>query len=187
MLLFACLTLAQQSAPFHLALLSSHKSLNGSLLDACHGGAGFESICLLEQGKRSYTEFRFNASYQLNKQDQGYLIFNMPIGDVNNGGFILSSPAKMQYTPSTNVAYPLLIPADNTTADLFTFDDNNLLAQTGPRDPFNSNFDEVLFYRWYLCDYNISGYRYRDLVWVMGTGRPEAPNCDKVNVTQVLI
>lgn len=133
------------------------------------------------------TEFRFNISYQLNKLDQGYLIFNLPIGDINNGGFILSSPAKMQYISSTNVAYPVFIPADNSTANFFTFDDNNLLAQIGPSDPYDLNFNEVPFYRWYLCDYNISGYRYRDLVWVMGKGRPEATNCDKVNVTQVFV
>jgi hypothetical protein len=133
------------------------------------------------------TEFRFNASYELNNQTQGYLIFNLPIGDVNDGGFILSSPAQMHFTSSTNIAYPLFTPTDNSTADFFTFDANNLLAQTGPRDPSNSDFDEIPFYRWYVCDYNISGYQYKDLVWVMGKGRPEAANCNKVNVTQVFV
>ncbi|PQE09948.1 hypothetical protein CJF31_00003847 [Rutstroemia sp. NJR-2017a BVV2] len=187
LLLFTGLILAQQSAPFNLALLSTHKSLNGSLLDACHVAAAYESICLLGQGDRSYTEFRFNASHQLNNQTEGYLFFNLPIGDVKNGGFVVPSPAQMQFMPSTNVAYPLLIPADNYTADFFVFDANNLLAQMGPLDPSKSNYEQVPFYRWYVCDYNIFGYQYRDLVWVMGKGRPEAANCDKVNVTWVFV
>jgi hypothetical protein len=93
----------------------------------------------------------------------------------------------MHFTSSTNVAYPLLIPADNYTADLFVFDANNLLAQMGPLDPSKSNYEQVPFYRWYVCDYNIFGYQYRDLVWVMGKGRPEAANCDKVNVTRIFV
>ncbi|PQE08422.1 hypothetical protein CJF30_00005271 [Rutstroemia sp. NJR-2017a BBW] len=196
LLLFTGLTLAQQSAPFNLALLSTHKSLNGSRLDACHVAAGYEirhcyahtaSLLGADVLTSLKTEFRFNASYQLNNQTQGYLFFNLPVGDVNNGGFVVPSPAQMHFTSSTNVAYPLLIPADNYTADFFVFDANNLLAQMGPFDPSKSNYEQVPFYRWYVCDYNIFGYQYRDLVWVMGKGRPEAANCDKVNVTRVFV
>lgn len=49
-------SVTDQSANFNMVVISPNATLNGSLLGACHDGAAFEGVCIIEGGGVANTE-----------------------------------------------------------------------------------------------------------------------------------
>jgi hypothetical protein len=194
----SALTSAQydiESKSFRLVLVSKENKINGQTLTACHVGAAIESLCLSKSTSTSKPEplaastFRFNTSANSSPPSgsdgaPGILTYKL------NSTPPIPSSVQFSYDPTTNYALPLLFPGTSQNTQTFSFDKNNLLNVQGyvnyKTSPPKAG-DTKAYYRWYACQTYYSGYEYPNLVWVLGEGEPETPDCAKVNVKRVYI
>jgi len=171
-----------QSPEFSLVLLSTNETINGTILVACHEGAGIEGLCL---GAGSASPFQFNYSSAATVDPtigtEGIITY-----ELEGGNFNVSSPLSLSYNPTSNVAVPLFTPGYESTTVSFLndqlyipgyIDDTQVPAAVDGLKNYN---------RWYSCD-TYAGYAYTTLAWLMGDGVPENPTCQKVDVVRVFI
>ncbi|KAG6038696.1 hypothetical protein E4U41_003864 [Claviceps citrina] len=172
-----------QSRPFHLVIQSADKSLNGSAFSTCHTGAAIESICLY---RGSNATFHHNTTEGVQPGPggvPGLLTWELPSRP--------PIPSSMTFStdPSTNVALPLLFPGSNN-AQWVSFDGRNQLNIASYLDdtksPPSGQRPRALK-NWYVCDTYFSGYTYRTLAWVLGSGKPQNPSCVRVQVRRVFL
>jgi hypothetical protein len=188
-LLLATATTAQytnQSAPFHLIVLSENSTVNGSTLFACHEGAAIEGLCL---GSKEIVDT--TTVYNFNTTTNEGLVFNATIGEpgyltyeLRGGNFNVSEPVQLSYDPTSNVAVPLFSPSESGTS--VAFDEDDLLNIQGYVDDTTNPASiggPYAYYRWYVCT-TYEGYTYTTLAWALGNGSPENPTCVSVNVTR---
>jgi hypothetical protein len=186
--LTACLTSAQylnQTAPFHLQILSSNTTLNGTYLFACHEGAAIEGLCTGPSAgfPQNASPFTFNYSSAQTPDatvgPTGLLTYLL-----HGGNFNVSSPMALSYNPTSNVAVPLLMPAE--TGTLVAFIGDKLVVPGFVDDSVSPPaYGETKAYeRWQVCLTN-AGYQYNTLAWLMGSGEPQNPSCQKVDVRSV--
>ncbi|KAF2465393.1 uncharacterized protein BDR25DRAFT_239524 [Lindgomyces ingoldianus] len=182
-----------QSAPFHLILLSSNTTINGSTLSACHEGAAIEGLCLSNSISISQPESIAPGTFTFNYSDSvvtpnvtlgspGYLTYLL-----QGSNFNFSEPMGLYVNPTTNVALPLFYPGDNL-ATVVSFDESNLMNIQGYIDDTKSPAavgNITAYYRWYSCTTYYTGYTYVMLSWVLGAREPQNPTCIKVNVKRV--
>lgn len=165
----------QQSAPFHLQVVSANETLNGSGFVSCHEGAAIEGLCLSVAPGDTYY---FNTSST--GGDEGYLVWNLQTSSIT-----VSSPLKFYYSLSSNVALPLF---QTTYGDLLTFTDDDFLAVPSFSDdtvtpPVSTS--ETALQRWVVCTTYFSGYTYTSLAWVLGEAPAQNPSCQSVQVKRV--
>lgn len=85
--------------------------------------------------------------------------------------------------PSTNVALATITPESSFTQ--IGFDkSNSMYIPSYYNDMVSPPVDgkQRKLYRWWICEYNYSGYVYNDLCWQQGHYPPENPTCQKVDV-----
>ncbi|TVY85578.1 hypothetical protein LSUE1_G000088 [Lachnellula suecica] len=177
---------ANQSAPFYLVLSSQNETLNGTTLSSYHEGAAIESFGLGGPLSTASVEYTFNYSIQ-SWQDPpptGVNLTGLLTWELRGGNFNLSSPMQLSYTPSSNVAVPLLEPSDDGT--LVAFDDENKLTILSYQDDTKPlpNYAVTPTYNWYVCTTYV-GYLYQTLAWVVGNAEPQNPTCQKVDVLRI--
>ncbi|KAF2659950.1 hypothetical protein K491DRAFT_549848, partial [Lophiostoma macrostomum CBS 122681] len=182
-----------QSAPFHLVLISDDSSVDGDTLSACHAGAGIESLCLSHSISTSKTAAIAATPFQFNTSDSvvtpnktlgapGYLTYELQGSNFNE-----SEALGLYIDRSTNVGLLLLEPGTQD-AIVVAFDSNNLLNIQDYIDdtqdpPVAGNY--TAYYRWYSCTTYYVGYQYVTLTWVLGEAKPQNPTCVKVDVKRV--
>ncbi|KAL5115875.1 hypothetical protein ACEQ8H_006191 [Pleosporales sp. CAS-2024a] len=179
------------SPGFKLVLTTACGTVNQSVA-ACHVGAGFESLCLLNSTIPSST-FYFNttsfAAPPVNRPDlgtPGILTWVLPVA----GGTPQPSAAHFAYDPSTNLALPILQLGTPTNVQLMSFTDKNQLILQGTTDFTTNPPSQVGAYalsRWYVCTTEYAGYVYNNLAWGLGPVAPQNPSCASVNVTRVFV
>ncbi|KAF2678318.1 hypothetical protein K458DRAFT_317449 [Lentithecium fluviatile CBS 122367] len=195
-LAFAASTLAQydnESPPFNLVLLSADEKVNGSTLSACHSGAGISSLCLSNGNSTSapspqpVATFHFNTSTIPQPASPGstpgFLSYDVPTSTTP-----IPSTLDFFVDPITNFALPLFYPGNEGRT--LAFDDQDLLNVQGYVDygvnPPKSG-DWVAYYRWFSCTTYYMAYEYVNVVWGLGVGEPETPDCVKVEVKRVIV
>jgi hypothetical protein len=195
-LAFAALTNAQyyvnQSAPFHLVLISDDDAVNGSTLSACHTGAAIESLCLSNGNSTSSptpipaATFYFNTSAIPQPASPG----STPgiLGYTLQATPPIPSSVEFVYDPIVNYALPQLYPGDG--GQTLAFDEQDLLNVQGyvnySVSPPKAG-DWVAYYRWFSCTTYYAGYEYVNLVFALGDTTPQTPGCAKVDVKRVFI
>ncbi|RDL38805.1 uncharacterized protein BP5553_03145 [Venustampulla echinocandica] len=168
-----------QSAPFTIILLSQNSTLNGASLAACHEGAAIEGLCLAGGKFGEATQFTYNTSSPDDKT--GILAYQL-IG----GNFNVSCPMQFSYSPSSNVAMPIIIPG--TTSTLVGFDRIGRMFVMRYQDdtqPLPNN-EETPQFRWYICQ-TYYGYPYQTLVWTVGIKAPQNPTCVSAQPVRVFV
>jgi hypothetical protein len=174
---------SNQSAPFYLVIKSKNDTLNGKYLGACHEGAAIEGFCVAGPSKENFVTFNYNTSAQESTPVTGLLTWSLQIGGGSSGVVQnVSSAMRLSYSPSSNVAIPVLFPgnsentpvafAANGKLGIFTYQDD-----TKPLP----NYNNTLTYRWYVCT-TYYGYLYQTLAWTLGNHSPQNPTCQKVDV-----
>lgn len=184
-----------QSAPFHLVLVSEDKKIDGDTLSTCHEGAAIESLCLSNSITGSKPNpfpaevFTFNTSDQVVTPNAtlgapGWLTWKLIAGELE-----IPESLTLQIDPTTNVAHPQFFPG-SLDATVLAFDTNNSLNIQGYVDdtqnpPVAGDFRA--YYRWYACLTYYLGYQYQTVNWVLGEGKPQNPSCVKVDVKRKFI
>jgi len=124
-----------QSAPFHLVIISSNATINGSNLISCHEGAAIEGLCAptttgltnepgsLYQFNTTSDQVVANATAGL----EGTLTYELA-----GGNFNISEPLSLLYYPISNVALPLFEPG--TEVQQVAFDECDKLNIQGYLD-----------------------------------------------------
>lgn len=185
-----------ESAPFHLVLISDNATVDGDTLSACHVGAAIESLCLSNGSSTSKPNPIAPAVFHFNTSDQvvtpnttlgapGVLTYELPSSPPIPSGLGLF------IDPTTNFALPLLYPGGPSgTTGVMAFDEEDLLnlqgyVNYGTSPPTGG--DTVAYYRWFSCMTYYMGYEYVNLVWALGRGEPETPGCVPVSVKRVFI
>jgi hypothetical protein len=168
-----------QSAPFHLSVVSNNATLNGSSFISCHEGAAIEGLCVSAAPGDIYY---FNYS-TATSEPYGYLTWTL-VG----GNFVESEPLDLFYTISSNVALPLFQPAEYGL--YLGFDDEEFLGVPSYVDdtvtpPTYAN--GTFLQRWAICETYYTGYTYTTLAWIMGEAEPQNPSCQKVQVKRVFV
>ena len=179
---------ANQTEPFQLILSSTTNStLNGAALYACHEGAAIEGLCVGASGPPSLSNtYNFNYTDQQTPDEVlGYT--GLVTWVLHGGNFNASSSLQLEPQPTTNVAVPLFFPGDQGFAS-FGFDQEDKLYVLGYLDNTVSPpvYKTQGYYHWYACITN-AGYVYQTLAWTVGSGAPENPSCQKVDVKRVFI
>ncbi|OTB04234.1 hypothetical protein M426DRAFT_321083 [Hypoxylon sp. CI-4A] len=181
-----------QSAPFALVLQSSNASLNGLKLSACHSGAAVESFCLDESVHTpAFQTFFFNgsASPPPSGTNPGFLPSGLITWTFTGGTpeFTQSTAMAFMYNAASNLAFPLIWPADADAQEV-SFTDDGLLAVGANIDdtlaqpePFD-NYVTYLTDRWAICRTYWQGYQYVALQYVLGVREPQNPSCQLVAV-----
>ncbi|KAK4546948.1 hypothetical protein LTR36_001680 [Oleoguttula mirabilis] len=214
LLALAITTLAQytnQSQPFYLVLVSHDENYNGTVLGACHEGAGIEGLCTggLLNATSGYSTFQFNTSsdefvQNANLGEWGYLTYELRGGNFNgelasslnlqpemppSSPYVVSEPMGISYNLASNVALPLFTPSEETATPVAFDADNRMNIQSYLDDTATPPADQnvTAYYRWYVCESNYSGYTYETLNWVMGKYPPENPSCCKVDVVRQFV
>ena len=93
----------------------------------------------------------------------------------------VTSPAYLNYDPTSNVAGVLLSPGfTQVNINVAFTPDNHLVIPS-----FNST-EPVAVEHWYVCttDY---GYEYQTITWVLGTGQPDNPTCCPAQIVRVFL
>jgi hypothetical protein len=185
--LTATLTSAQyvdQTAPFYLYLLSTNTTINDTYLFACHEGAAIEGLCLSSTPglSENISPFQFNYS-SAQTPDPVVGATGLLTYILQGGNFVDSSPMALSYNPTSNVAIPLLMPAESGT--LVAFLGDQLVIPGFLDDSVSPPVSGTKAYaRWEACLTN-AGYEYNTLAWVMGDGEPQNPTCQKVDVRSI--
>ncbi|CZS97688.1 related to heatshock protein Hsp150 [Rhynchosporium agropyri] len=176
------------SKPFQLILQSSNRTLNGKGLFACHEGAGIEGLCVGTSGPSSTSDtYNFNTTYQ-QQTNQGLPgQTGLVTWLLRGGNFNVSSSLQLAPSPTSDVAVPLFFPGDQGFSG-YGFDKKDKLFVAGYLDNTVSPpvYKAQAYYRWYACITN-AGYTYQTLAWAVGSGKPENPSCEKVDVKRVFI
>lgn len=96
----------------------------------------------------------------------------------------------LDFGPETNLALPYI--AFNSQYDIFGFNEEGFLVIWTSRDDSTTGSVQPIVpvvravNRWYICNsVTWAGYRYTTLAWLMGSGLPQNPTCQAVNVTRV--
>ncbi|KHJ32579.1 putative related to heatshock protein hsp150 [Erysiphe necator] len=170
-----------QTAPFNLVISAPGSQINGSYLASCHEGAAIEGLCVATYSKNS------GSIYNLNYTSAE--IADFVLGTVglltwvlHGVGFNLSSPMKLSYSATSNVAVPLFTPSEMGT--MIGFDEEDKMFIPSFIDDTNANIQpfKELYYRWFICE-TYEGYKYTTLAWVLGKySIPQNPTCQKVTV-----
>ncbi|MCJ1331553.1 hypothetical protein MMC10_008244 [Thelotrema lepadinum] len=182
-----------QSAPFNLFLTSTNTTLNNTPLYACHSGAAIESLCIDTSNNNAseFDAFYFNYTTLVTPSYGGILTWNL-VGS----NFVENEPMVFIYSPTSNVAQPLLYP-DYEQAQLIQFDKKtgamgiplqqvDTVVPPYEVTPGKNGFQPV--YRWYVCTTYFGSYTYETLAWKMGNeAAPENPSCQSVGVKRVFI
>ncbi|KAF2739621.1 hypothetical protein EJ04DRAFT_508508 [Polyplosphaeria fusca] len=193
-------TIAQydnQTAPFHLVLVSEDDTVNGEYLASCHEGAGIEALCLAGKPSPSKPDptpgsvYYFNYSTSVETPNAtlgtpGYVTWVL-----HGGNFNESQALGLWYSPATNIAIAMFWPGLEYAWGM-AFDTNDMLniqyyvddTVTPPKAG-----DTTGYYNWYACTTYFTGYTYDTLSWVAGDGsqKPQNPSCAKVGVKRVFI
>jgi len=205
----------KQSANFNLVVQSKNKTLNGKFLGACHDGAAFEGLCVVDGAtdpRENYVSFQFNTTRSFCTETNSTGTFDVPCGGdpvdpalqtglitwwLNYGG--TDSPARVSqafhliYFPWSNVAMTQIEFSDYEGEGTYTaFDKKGLLNILQYQDDTLEPGEEYLkkpraLYNWYICQTYWSGYRYTTLTWVLGSYPPQNPTCQKVNIKRVFV
>ncbi|KAI1396879.1 hypothetical protein F4819DRAFT_491095 [Hypoxylon fuscum] len=184
---------SNQSAPFNLVLSSSNSTLNGLKLAACHAGAAVESFCLDQSVQTpEFQTFFFNGSSSP-PSDPNYLPAGLITWTFTGGQPPLTSSTAMtfMYNPASNLAFPLIWPAEGGQAVSFTEEGllgiaANVNDAVSPPEPFE-NYVTYLTDRWAVCKTYWQGYGYTALQFVMGDQEPQNPSCQAVTVQRVFL
>lgn len=182
----------QTSAPFQLTVTSADGSINDTL-STCHTGAALESLCLSHGVSTSKGQPEDPAVFNFNTTDNikapapglgqpGVLTWNLPSTPP------IPSGVRFFYDPTTNIAFPILVPGTED-AQLLAFNQQDLLTIQGYVDwsvnPPNGTGGYKEYQRWFACISYFSGYQYQTLNWGLGPGQPEQPSCVSVQVKRV--
>ncbi|PFH55454.1 hypothetical protein XA68_18279 [Ophiocordyceps unilateralis] len=173
-----------QSKPFNLVIQSADKGLNGQMFAACHTGAAIESLCV---SGRFGSQFFFNTTEGAQSpmpgfEPSGAITYNLPLSGAPDH---VSEPMDFWTDPSTNVALPLFQPG--YSRQQVTFDKQSQLAILSYLDDTHTpptGTKVKALKNWYVCQTYYTGYQYRTLSWVLGSGsvKPQNPSCVKVEV-----
>ena len=190
-----CSTVGQSthvSAPFSLHVRSSNKTIDGTILEACHEGAAIEGLCIIPATKppASFAVYHLNTTIVPGQPipphgRPGTLTFSLPIGPGLPS--TVSEPMGLSVDPISNVAIPQFVPGYQITQ--VAFDDENRMNIQGYFDDryFPVKMGSSAYYRWYVCETYTEGYVYLALAWVLGDDHPENPTCVKVAVVRVFL
>lgn len=184
-----------ESKPFRLVLSSKNHTINGQTLSACHSGAAIESLCLSGVPSTSKPDPIAGATFRFNTSADTV----PPSGSAGAPGILtykllatppIPSSLQFSYDPTTNYALPLMFPGTGANTQTLSFDKNGLLNVQGYVDytttPPTAG-EPKAYYRWYACETYFSGYIYPNLVWALGSAKPETPACSKVDVKRVWV
>ncbi|KAL6705385.1 hypothetical protein ACN47E_007034 [Coniothyrium glycines] len=193
-----------QSDGFRLVLSSSNSTLDGQVLGACHQGAAVESLCTffsetVEDPVRNYNTFWHNVSSA----------YDQPANAVDTAGvlgwlLVISDDFKVPSTMSFSPAFPAADVADMIFSPgpaaspytLLSFDEDDYLYVEVPCDqkdglpewhtavPPALNGPTEKLQNWYICVTQWS-YRWNELVWKIGAGKPQDPTCVAVKVQRI--
>ncbi|KAH8594638.1 hypothetical protein B0O99DRAFT_513541 [Bisporella sp. PMI_857] len=171
---------SDQTGPFNLIVLSPNQTLNGTALGACHEGAAIEALCT---GFAS--PFRLNYT-SLSTQDPPIRTVGLLNYLLSGSNFDLFEPMGLSYDPSSNVALPLFTPSRSGT--LVNITEQGELRVVGFADDTVSppKGGTEAYSRWWVCMTRY-GYVYETLAWVLGSGVPQNPTCQKVELVRVFI
>ncbi|KAH7135839.1 hypothetical protein B0J11DRAFT_172058 [Dendryphion nanum] len=197
-LAFSTLATAQfnnQSAPFHLYLVSEDKTIDGDTLSTCHEGAAISSLCLSNSTTVSKTAPLPASTFTFNSSDQ-VVTPNATLGAPGwltwllvGGNFEVSEALRFSYDPASNVAHPQLFPGGDGATQL-AFDTKDSLNIQGYVDDTQNppvSGETRAYYRWYACITYYVGYQYQTVNWVLGADKPQNPSCVKVDVKRKFI
>lgn len=182
----------QQSAPFHLVLLSHNDGINGTTLTACHAGAGISSLCLSTGNSPEPLPpsiFRFNTSTTEQPASAGstpgVLTNEIPTGEGNP-----PIPTTLDFFQDLTVDYALPLFYPGNAGRTIAVDGGDLFNVQGyvdySVDPPKSG-EWKAYYRWYACPTYYLGYQYKNVVFGLGAGKPEEPGCTKVDLKRVFV
>jgi len=191
--LLAAATAAQyyvESPPVQLVVLSPNATINGSLLLACHEGAGIEGLCLntyftppLAPSTFNFNTSTYNITYNATYGEPGHLTWLL-----RGGNFNVSSALQFTYRPASNVAHPQFFPGGDQGVNV-AFDPQDRLNLQDYYDSttFPVTFGDRALYNWVACVSYVQGYTYQTVNWVMGGGKADNPTCQDVIVKRVFV
>jgi hypothetical protein len=170
-----------QSAPFSLQVVSTSAQWNGQYLAACHEGAAIEALCPAGTDNPEPFLFNYSSIAEADPSTQGYLTWVLHASNIN-----VSSPMRLAYDPTTNLAVPMLQPDFN--GQLVGFNaDNFLFIQGFDASIWPRNESTITqYYRWFVCETAV-GYVYNTLAWGLGPAAPENPTCSDVQVKRIFV
>jgi hypothetical protein len=178
------------SPPFHLFVTSDDGKVHDTV-SACHIGAALESLCLSHADYGSApnplqgAEFNFNTTVNQQAPAPGFGMPGILTYFLRAQPWIPSS-VFFSYNPTDNLVLPVLGPGDSSAQSLSFNAQDELTLQGYVVGNNTGTWKE--YYRWYACaDTYYSGYRYSNLAWGLGAGKPDNPSCVAVNVTRKFI
>lgn len=111
-----------------------------------------------------------------------------------NSKSILWEPLTLTYNFYTNIAIPLFQPggrgSGGPSRSAYGFDEEGKLVIWSAVDdrvvPLTRSGKLKALYRWFMCDVGVAGTgsRAATLAWGLGSGAPQNPTCEAVNVTR---